>query len=340
LKAKITIPAKNWRAEDYASGILQGDRVMLGKAITLVESSRPEHRQLAQQVLEKCLPHSGNSLRLGITGAPGVGKSSFIESLGAWLVGNHGRKLAVLAIDPSSQLSGGSILGDKTRMEQLTALPQVFIRPSPAGKSLGGVNNATQETILLCEAAGFDTVFVETVGVGQSEFAVAEMVDFLLLLLLPGAGDELQGIKRGIVEMADLLVINKADGERVGLAKLAKKDYAQALHFFPAKESQWIPKVLTCSALEGTGLEEIWGVVEEFERRAKASGWFGENRKRQLNHWFERQLQVQLQNLFFEQESVKENLERLRQSVLDAELSPSAAAGQLLSIFLQQFGGK
>ena len=230
--------AAAWSAERYAEKILEGDRVILSRAITLIESNRQSHQQLAQQIIEQCIPHSGKAIRIGITGSPGVGKSTFIEKLGKHIL-QQDRKLAVLAIDPSSQLSKGSILGDKTRMAELSADPNAYIRPSPAGQSLGGVGRCTRSTIILCEAAGFDTIFVETVGVGQSEIVVHSMVDFFLLLLLPGAGDELQGIKRGIVEMADLLAINKSDGDRLPLAKRSRQSYKNALHLFPPKESGW-----------------------------------------------------------------------------------------------------
>lgn len=305
----------------------------LGRAITLVESSRPEHRELAQQVLEKCLPHTGNSFRIGITGPPGVGKSSFIETFGSFIVREHERKLAVLAIDPSSQVSGGSILGDKTRMEKLGVEPKAFIRPSPAGSSLGGVANCTHETMLLCEAAGFDTIFIETVGVGQSETAVAGMVDFFLLLLQPGAGDELQGIKRGIMEMADLLAVNKADGDRMDLAKTTRKDYAQALHLFPEKPNGWLPKAVTCSAMTGDGLSEIWDFLADYQAIVKRNGWFDKNRKAQLGAWFSSQLEQSIQRFFFENQIVKSNFEASKQAVLAGKTSPSKAAEQLLKLF-------
>ncbi|MBI1223712.1 MAG: methylmalonyl Co-A mutase-associated GTPase MeaB [Bacteroidetes bacterium] len=329
------ISGKNWSASDYAEGILRGDRVVLSRAITLVESSRPEHRELAQQVLEKCLPHSGNSFRIGITGPPGVGKSSFIEAFGNYIVQEQGYKLAVLAIDPSSQVSGGSILGDKTRMEKLSLESNAFIRPSPAGSSLGGVANCTHESMLLCEAAGFEMIFIETVGVGQSETAVAGMVDFFMLLLLPGAGDELQGIKRGIVEMADILAVNKADGDRIELAKSARKDYAQALHLFSEKPSGWLPKAVTCSANSGEGLPEIWKLIADYQAIVKLNGWFNENRKAQLAAWFSSQLEQSIHRFFFENPVVKSALEAQKQAVLEGKISPTNAAHQLLDLFLK-----
>ncbi len=320
-------------------GILWGDRVVLGRAITLVESTRPEHREMAEAVLEKCLPYTGKSFRIGITGPPGVGKSSFIESFGGIMVREQGRRLAVLAIDPSSQVSGGSILGDKTRMEKLSAEPNAFIRPSPAGMALGGVANCTHESMLLCEAAGFDTIFIETVGVGQSETTVAGMVDFFLLLLMPGAGDELQGIKRGIVELADLIAINKADGDRIELAKMARKDYAQALHLFPEKESGWQPRAVTCSALTGEGLGEIWRVIDEYQGVVKGNRWFETNRRAQLNAWFAVQLEQSLHRFFYENPILKAALDANKKAVLSGETTPVKAANSLITFFKESMGG-
>jgi LAO/AO transport system kinase len=328
--------SKNWAVEEYVGRILQGDRVALGKAITLVESTRQEHRQKADAILENCLPYTGNSFRLGITGPPGVGKSSFIEAFGGMLTMEHGRRLAVLAIDPSSQVSHGSILGDKTRMEQLSNDPNAFIRPSPAGKTLGGVTNCTHEAILLCEAAGFDTIFIETVGVGQSETAVADLVDFLLLLLLPGAGDELQGIKRGIVEMADLIAINKADGERLELAKAARKDYAQALHLFPAKESGWQPKAETCSALTRAGLDEVWGAMVDYQGIVRENGWFERNRLGQIRKQFSAQHELQLRQFLFSSNEYVQKYEAFEKAVLAGQISIRNAISQLLENFNTQ----
>ena len=321
---------------EYVEGILRGNRILLSRAITLIESARPEHQVLAQEILEKCLPHTGNSLRIGITGSPGVGKSSFIETFGSWLTNEQSRKLAVLAIDPTSQVSRGSILGDKTRMEKLSVDPNAFIRPSPAGDSLGGVAARTRETMLLCEAAGFDTVFIETVGVGQSEVAVHGMVDFFLLLLLPGAGDELQGIKRGIVEMADLIAINKTDGDRIELAKSARQEYARALHLFPPKVSGWQPKAVTCSALTGDGLTEIWHLLLDFQQITQANGWFLQNRREQAKRWLHEHLEQELKRLFFSKENVRQNLERIERAVVAGEMSAVNGAGELLRIFLSE----
>src|SRR5690606_4551418 len=264
----------------YVDGILRGDRVVLGRAITLVESALPAHQELAEAILERCLPHAGRSVRVGITGVPGVGKSTFIEALGTRLTA-AGRRLAVLAIDPSSTRTGGSILGDKTRMGRLANDPAAFVRPSPSGGSLGGVARRTRETIFLCEAAGFDTVFVETVGVGQSEVSVQAMVDFFLLLVLAGAGDELQGIKRGIVEMADGIAITKADGDNVKAAQLARSQYRHALHLYPPRPSGWKPHVHLCSALTGAGIENVWRDMEAFFAFTRANGSFEQHRQAQ-----------------------------------------------------------
>ena len=318
--------------EVYLKGIREGDRVLLGQAITLVESHKPEHAGRAREVVEACLPHSGQSIRLGITGAPGVGKSTFIEALGMFLI-EQGHKVAVLAIDPSSQQSKGSILGDKTRMTRLSADPHAFIRPSPAGESLGGVARKTRETILLCEAAGYDVVIVETVGVGQSETAVHSMVDFFLLLLLPGAGDELQGIKRGIVEMADLLAVNKADGDRVNLAKEAQRAYRNALHLFPPKESGWTPPVLRCSALHGEGIPEVWEQVAKYQTDTNGSGYFRQHRQEQAKYWLREFIQEKLTLLFFENPAVKEQWEQVEHKVVSGEWS-SIKGGEYLLKFL------
>jgi LAO/AO transport system kinase len=317
---------------EYVEGIRKGDRILLSQAITMVESTRKEHQKLASEIVEKCMPHSGNSIRIGITGTPGVGKSTFIESFGLHLI-NQKRKTAVLAIDPTSQVSKGSILGDKTRMEKLSSHPNAFIRPSPAGTSLGGVARKTRETILLCEAAGFDTILVETVGVGQSETAVHSMVDFFLLLLLPGAGDELQGIKRGIVEMADIIAINKADGERKDLAKTAKRAYKNALHLFPPKASGWIPKAVTCSGLSGLGIDKIWEQIVDYQLLIKENNYFENQRNQQLKQWLFDTIDDQLKQLFFENHGVKANLERIEDAVLMKKMSFSKGASKLLSLF-------
>lgn len=266
--------------DDYVRGILDGDRVLLSRAITLIESSLRSHYELAQQIIEGCIPHSGNSIRIGITGVPGVGKSTFIEALGNHLT-NDGQSIAVLAVDPSSSISGGSILGDKTRMEQLAVDENAFVRPSPSAGSLGGVARKTREIIILCEAAGYNVILVETVGVGQSETAVHSMVDFFLLLMLAGAGDELQGIKRGIIEMCDGMVINKSDGDNVNKAKAARVQYENALHLFPPPAGGWKPKVLTCSSINKTGIPEVWQMIRDYEILMKNKGLFQVRRDKQ-----------------------------------------------------------
>ena len=329
----MTLQKQQPTATEYTEGILRGDRIFLSRAITLIESKLAEHHTLAQEIIEKCLPYTGRSTRIGITGSPGVGKSTFIEAFGMHLIDQENRKPAVLAIDPSSQKNKGSILGDKTRMEKLSTHPQAFIRPTPAGDSLGGVAAKTRESMLLCEAAGYDTILIETVGVGQSEIAVHSMVDFFLLLLLPGAGDELQGIKRGIVEMADLIAINKADGDRTEPAKSARKDYAMALHLFPPKESGWTPKVVTCSALEQNGMAEIWEQINSFLSLTKQNGWFENNRKQQAKNWFYELLEQGLKQLFYKDEKVSGKLKAIEQEVIQGKVSSANAAKRLLEIF-------
>ncbi len=321
-------------AEEFVQGIIDGDRVVLSQAITLLESTRREHQLLAQEIIEQCLTRKADSIRLGITGTPGVGKSTFIDAFGMHVIG-QGHKIAVLAIDPSSQLSKGSILGDKTRMVQLSANDHAFIRPSAAGGSLGGVARKTRETILLCEAAGFDTIIVETVGVGQSEIAVHSMVDCFLLLLQPGAGDELQGIKRGIVEMADILAVNKADGERLAAAKRARQEYRNALHLFPPKASNWTPPVVTCSALSGEGIPEIWNLIEGFQKFTRGNGFFEQNRREQARHWLYETIEGQLRDYFYNNENVKARLKTIEQRVLEGKLSTSKGAMELLESFLK-----
>ncbi|MDB4052013.1 methylmalonyl Co-A mutase-associated GTPase MeaB [Flavobacteriales bacterium] len=309
----------------YSDGITSGSTVALSQAITLIESAKKEHQQLAQQIVNFCLPHSGNSVRVGITGVPGVGKSTFIEAFGTFLT-SIGKKVAVLAIDPTSQQSRGSILGDKTRMDKLAVNPNAYIRPSASGKTLGGVGQKTHETILLCEAAGFEVILVETVGVGQSETEVYSMTDFFLLLMIAGAGDELQGIKRGIMEMADTILINKAEGDNLNKAKQASREYANALHLFPAKESDWIPKVELCSAIEETGIEEAWKIIESYVVKTQTTGYFEENRKRQTKDWFYKFLNHQILASFYEGNGISDQLKQLEQQVLNGELSPFEAS--------------
>ncbi|MBC6990592.1 methylmalonyl Co-A mutase-associated GTPase MeaB [Hymenobacter sp. BT491] len=323
---------KRFSVDQYADGILAGNRILLSRAITLVESTLPSDQALAQQVLDRVLPHTGRSVRVGITGVPGVGKSTFIEALGLHLVGQLGKRLAVLAIDPSSQRSGGSILGDKTRMNQLAAHERAFIRPSPAGRSLGGVARSTREAMLLCEAAGHDVIFVETVGVGQSETAVHGMVDFFLLLMLAGAGDELQGIKKGIMEMADAVVITKADGSNKMPARRAKGEYRSALHLFPLGPSGWSPKVTTSSALTGAGVPEVWQVVEKYVQHTQQNGYFQKHRQEQNLHWLYETVRQALEERFYAQPAVQQQLPSLRQQVMDGRKSAFGAAEELLGL--------
>ncbi|QGY45170.1 methylmalonyl Co-A mutase-associated GTPase MeaB [Maribellus comscasis] len=327
----LTKKRKLLSVDEYVNGILKGDITLLSRAVTLVESSKPEHQKIAQQIIEKCLPHSGNSLRIGITGVPGVGKSTFIEALGKYLTG-QGNKLAVLAIDPSSERSKGSILGDKTRMEDLSGDKNAYIRPSPSAGSLGGVARKTRETIVLCEAAGFSHIFIETVGVGQSETAVHSMTDFFLLLMLAGAGDELQGIKRGIMEMADLIAINKADGHNVDKAKMAKRQYENALHLFPAKESEWRPQVLTCSAATKKGIVDVWDKIEEHKKQTAQNGYFSRKRNQQAIFWMHETIQEQLKRDFYQNPFIKGKIAEMESSVLNNQMSSFVAAGELLKI--------
>lgn len=318
---------------DYVAGILAGDRNVLSRTITLVESVKEEDEALAQSVLEEVLPHTGNSIRIGVTGVPGVGKSSFIEVFGTYLTRERGRKVAVLAIDPSSQVSQGSILGDKSRMERLASNPHAYVRPTPSRGSLGGVARRTRETALLCEAAGFDTLIIETVGVGQSESTVHSMVDFFLLLMLAGAGDELQGIKRGIMEMADAIAITKAEGQNAARAQAAKAEYESALHLFPLKPSGWSPRVTTCSALANEGISDIWRIVEEYVAHCKANGFFERNRADQVKSWMYETIEYELRDRFFESPEVAMLLPGLEKSVLEGKMSSFGAARKLLDAY-------
>lgn len=308
--------------------------MLLSRAITLVESTLEDDQLLAGQVMEGILPFSGRSIRIGITGVPGVGKSTFIERFGKLIV-EKGLKLAVLAVDPSSQQSHGSILGDKTRMESLAADKRAYIRPSPAGRALGGVSAKTREAMLICEAAGFDVILIETVGVGQSETAVRGMVDFFLLLMLAGAGDELQGIKKGIIEMCDALVINKADGLNLEAAKRAKREYANALHLFQARESGWNPKVLLCSGLEGTGLGDIWEAIEEYRSAMQQNGFWELNREGQRVEWFHDHIRYLLEARFFKNPSIKRRLAEVLSGVQAGKLSPIQQADDLVREFIR-----
>lgn len=324
---------KRLSLQAYIDGVLAQDRVVLSRAITLTESQLSSDAALAQQLLEALLPHTGRAVRLGITGVPGVGKSTFIEAFGLHLTDELGKKIAVLAIDPSSQVSKGSILGDKTRMEQLARHPRAYIRPSPTSGSLGGVAHKTRESMLLCEAAGFEVILVETVGVGQSETLVRGMVDFFLLLMLAGAGDELQGIKKGIMEMADGLAITKADGANEPLAKIAQVEYQNALHLFPMGDAGWVPQVLTCSALRQKGIGEIWLMVENYVAVTQKNGYFAKCRHHQQLAWMQDYIHQSLEQRFNENPSVQELRRVLEQKIIAGTALPMQAAEQLLNIF-------
>jgi len=318
-------------AKDLITEILKGDITALSRAITLVESKNPTHLEKANTIIKGCLPHANKSIRIGITGVPGVGKSTFIETFGMHLT-RLGKKVAVLAVDPSSSITKGSILGDKTRMEDLVKNEHAYIRPSASGDSLGGVARKTRESIILCEAAGFDTIIIETVGVGQSETAVHSMVDFFLLLKLAGAGDELQGIKRGIMEMADAIVINKADGDNVKKAKLAKVEFNRALHLYPEKESGWQPKVSLCSALHNEGIAEIWELIEQYQKLTKDNLFFEHKRNEQNKFWLMQTIEDRLKSDFFTNKKIKEALRQQLQLIETHQTTPFAAAEYLLGL--------
>lgn len=318
--------------DELFEGLTRGDVSALSSAITLIESTNPNHRAKANALIEKCLPFSGNSLRVGITGVPGVGKSTFIETFGK-IIANKGKRLAVLAVDPSSAKSGGSILGDKTRMQELSAMDNVFIRPSPSGTTLGGVARKTRETIILCEAAGFDFITIETVGVGQSETMVNSMVDFFLLLMLAGAGDELQGIKKGIMEMADALVITKADGDNIKNANRAAQEYRNAMHLFPPNVNGWTPQVRTSSALTGDGIETVAQVIFEFEEKMTENGFIKSNRREQDKQWLSETLKELILNDFFYNDRYVERLRFMEEKVLKGEITSFAAADELYHMF-------
>ena len=325
--------------EEYVAGILAGNITTLSQAITLVESSNPNHYAQAQEIIEACLPHAGKSVRIGITGVPGAGKSTFIEAIGNMVAGLR-HKLAVLAIDPSSERSGGSILGDKTRMESICNNPSVFVRPSPSAGSLGGVARKTRETIVLCEAAGFDVIFIETVGVGQSETAVHSMVDLFMLLQISGAGDELQGIKRGIMEMADGIVINKADGDNIERANLAKAQFQSALHLFPPTLSGWIPEVLTYSGYYGIGIKEVWEMIDRYFEFVKGNGYFEHRRMEQEKYWMYETIDEQLKAHFYRDPEVEALLKVKQDNVLAARQSSFVAAKDVLDYYFQKMGLK
>jgi LAO/AO transport system kinase len=321
--------------DDYVDGVIGGDRSLLARAITLVESTSRRHEAVAQEVLNRLLPRTGRAKRVGITGVPGVGKSTFIEFLGTYLVG-RGEKVAVLTIDPTSARSGGSILGDKTRMEKLCQLPDAFIRPSPSGLSLGGVARRTRETMLLCEAAGFGTVLVETVGVGQSEITLRSMVDFFMLLMLPGAGDELQGIKKGIVEMADLVAINKADGDNRLRAEMAQRDQEAALHYLQSGTPGWKTETVLCAGLTGQGVPELWERVERFYAELGPRGTIARRRQEQSLSWMDSLIQDELKQRFYDDPRVLSVLPMLRDKLMSGEITAVRAAAQLLDLHQHQ----
>ncbi|WP_299550361.1 methylmalonyl Co-A mutase-associated GTPase MeaB [Seonamhaeicola sp.] len=313
------------------AAILSKDITALSRAITLIESKNPKHLEKANRIIKACLPHADKSVRIGITGVPGVGKSTFIETFGKHLTG-MGKRIAVLAIDPSSSLTKGSILGDKTRMEALVRDKNAYIRPSASGDSLGGVARKTRETITLCEAAGFDVIIIETVGVGQSETTVHSMVDFFLLLKLAGAGDELQGIKRGIIEMADAIAINKADGDNLKAAKLAKTEFARALHLYPEKASDWQPKVTICSAVENKGIDTIWDIISDYVDTTTKNNYFRAKRNEQNKYWLVQTIEAQLKSDFFNQPKIKKELKKQLELIENNETTPFAAADYLLKL--------
>ncbi|WP_332629349.1 methylmalonyl Co-A mutase-associated GTPase MeaB [Halalkalibacter flavus] len=316
--------------EEYIEGVKRNNRAILARAITLIESNAKRHFSLAQDVLTDLIPETGNSIRLGVTGVPGAGKSTFIEAMGMILC-EKGHRVAVLAVDPSSSVSRGSILGDKTRMERLSKHPNAFVRPSPAGGTLGGVARKTRETLLLCEAAGYDIIIVETVGVGQSEVSVRSMVDCFLVLMLTGAGDELQGMKKGLMELIDLLLINKADGSNLEKAEQAKIELSRILHMLPEMTEGWEPKVQTVSSLTGKGIEECWNTVQVFIQFMKESNQFDARRKAQATNWFYSLLEEQLLRNFYENDKVKSELPLLTQAVVGGQISPTKAAVELLN---------
>jgi LAO/AO transport system kinase len=326
---------KEKTVEEYADGILRHNRVVLAQAITLIESNAPRHFQKAQDVLKSIFPYTGKSVRIGITGVPGAGKSTFIEAFGMYLC-ELGHKVAVLAVDPSSTITGGSILGDKTRMEELSRHPNAFIRPSPSQGKLGGVHRKTRESILLCEAAGFDVIIVETLGVGQGETIVKDMVDVFLLLALTGAGDELQGIKKGIMELADLICINKADGDNLPKALATKQEYETILHFLQSTTKGWQTKVMTCSALYKEGIKEVWNTIGQFITYCKEHGFLEEKRDAQMKYWLEAMISDYLYASFYGNENVKKARAVLEQKMMSKDITVSEAADQLIRTYEQE----
>ncbi|MEO8233728.1 MAG: methylmalonyl Co-A mutase-associated GTPase MeaB [Ignavibacteriota bacterium] len=331
-KKTIDLKRKNLSVEDYINGVLSFDRNILARTITLIESNNPAHHDTAQEVLTKLLPHSGKSLRIGITGVPGAGKSTLIEALGMYLI-KQDYKVAVLTVDPSSTVTKGSILGDKTRMENLSKEKKCFIRPSPSGGNLGGVTRKSRETITACEAAGYNIILIETVGVGQSEVTVRSMVDFFLLVLIAGAGDELQGIKRGIIELTDAILVNKADGDNERRANIAKADYSNALHYLQPATKGWTSQAFTGSALTGKGIPELWDVIKKFETTIKQSSMFEQRRKDQSIEWVFRMVEDALRDEFYNNEKVQKAIATIKQEITKDKTTPTLAAEKLLRIF-------
>jgi LAO/AO transport system kinase len=329
-------PKSRLTAQEYINGILKGDRVLLSRAITMIESNLETDKLIAKEIVQAILPKSGNSFRIGITGVPGVGKSTFIEVFGLHLI-KQGYKVAILSIDPSSQRSKGSILGDKTRMEELANMEEAYIRPSASGDTLGGVANKTGETMLLCEAAGYDIILIETVGVGQSETAVHGMTDFFLLLMLAGAGDELQGIKKGIMEMADMVVINKADGDNIRKSQIAKSQYQNALHIFPQSESGWSPVVSTASAIKNIGIDKVWEEISAYKKLVFDNGYFHQNRNLQQVQWMYNNINEELKRLFYGSKDIANQLSMLEKDIISAKISPVKAAQKIIEAFKQSF---
>ena len=329
-------PKNRLTPQTYIDGVLKGDRVILSRAITVIESNLETDKILAKEIIQAILPASGNSIRIGITGVPGVGKSTFIEAFGKHLI-NEGKKVAILSIDPSSQRSKGSILGDKTRMEELSHLENAYIRPSASGDTLGGVANKTAESMLLCEAAGYDVILIETVGVGQSETAVHGMTDFFLLLMLARAGDELQGIKKGIMEMADMVVINKADGDNMASSEIARLQYQNALHIFPQSDSGWLPVVTKASSINHTGIDVVWEEVKKYKSLVVENGYFESNRNNQKITWMYNNINDALKQLFYGSDVVKTKLSKLENAIVTSEISPVKAAEDIMSVFKEHF---
>lgn len=329
-------PKNRLSSQAYIDGVLNGDRVILSRAITIIESNLESDKLLAKDIIQAILPASGNSIRIGITGVPGVGKSTFIEAFGKHLI-NQGHKVAILSIDPSSQRSKGSILGDKTRMEELSNLENAYIRPSASGETLGGVANKTAESMLLCEAAGYDVILIETVGVGQSETAVHGMTDFFLLLMLAGAGDELQGIKKGIMEMADMVVINKADGDNIRMSEMARLQYQNALHIFPQSESGWSPVVTKASSTKNTGIDSVWDEVVKYKELVTKNGYFMKNRNHQKIRWMYDNINEELKHMFYGSKDISDELSILKKNIISSKISPVKAAQKIIEQFKASF---